>query len=216
MARKDRTGNRKIRKQTKPERIPEMGYYLVITNTDATERCFFEGLRDSLPNDIKRKLVIKVSKAGTQDMIQTCQTLTAHDPQFRIPWIVFDYDEDPNFDEIIRKAENADIHVGWSNPCFEIWMYAYFGEMPAKHDSRTCCKCFEDIFKKRTGQKYSKADNHLYCRLIENGNEEKALTIARQRYDQFVKDGNKRPSEMCPCTTVHKLVGEIRSKTKET
>lgn len=60
MARKDRIGNRKTREQRAVRRIPEMGYYLVVTDTEATERCFFNGLHDSLPEDVKKKLVIKV------------------------------------------------------------------------------------------------------------------------------------------------------------
>lgn len=40
MARKDRTGNRKTRDQRLMRRILEMGYYLVVTDTEATERCF--------------------------------------------------------------------------------------------------------------------------------------------------------------------------------
>lgn len=44
MARKDRTGNRKSREQRPPVKIPELGYYLVVTDTEATERCYFQGL----------------------------------------------------------------------------------------------------------------------------------------------------------------------------
>ena len=40
--------------------VPEMGYYLVITDTEATERFFFTGLHDSLPPNMQKKLVIKV------------------------------------------------------------------------------------------------------------------------------------------------------------
>ena len=69
MARKDRTGNRKTREQRAVRRIPEMGYYLVVTDTEATERCFFNGLHDSLPEDVKKKLVIKVVETKTQNMI---------------------------------------------------------------------------------------------------------------------------------------------------
>ena len=54
-------------------------------------------------------------------------------------WIVFDRDQVIGFDEIISEAEKKGIQVGWSNPCFEIWMYAYFGAMPAIQDSWTCC-----------------------------------------------------------------------------
>ena len=53
MARSDRTGNRKMRNRQEVMRVPEMGYYLVVTDTEATERCYFEGLQDSLPDGVK-------------------------------------------------------------------------------------------------------------------------------------------------------------------
>lgn len=72
MARKDRMGNRKTREQRSKRRVPEMGYYLVVTDTEATERCFFDGLHDSLPTDMQKKLVIKVVETKTQNLIQKC------------------------------------------------------------------------------------------------------------------------------------------------
>ena len=115
MARKDRTGNRTTREQRAIRRIPEMGYYLVVTDTEATERCYFTGLHKSLHSGIQNKLVIKVVETKTQS-------------------------------------------------------------------------------------------------LIENGDEENALAIAQRKYEQCIKNGYTIPSQMCPCTTVHELVGEIRSK----
>lgn len=212
MARKDRTGNRKTREQRAVRRIPEMGYYLVVTDTEATERCFFNGLHDSLPEDIKKKLVIKVVETKTQNMIEKCLEMTAYEAQYRIPWIVFDRDQVPNFDQIIKDAEKVGINAGWSNPCFEIWMYAYFGSMPAIHESWTCCSRFADLYEVRTGQKYSKADSDMYKRLCECGDEDKALQIAAQKYEQCLRECKRIPSEMCPATTVHNLVGEIRRK----
>ena len=44
------------------------------------------------------------------------------------------------------------------------------------------------------------------------GNEEKAIQIAQQKLEQCEREGKKKPSEMCPGTTVHRLVGEIRGK----
>lgn len=38
MAKKDRSGNRITREQRKKIRVPELGYYLIITDTEATER----------------------------------------------------------------------------------------------------------------------------------------------------------------------------------
>lgn len=127
MARKDRMGNRKTRDQRSKRRIPEMRYYLVVTDTEATECCFFTGLHNSLPEEMKQKLVIKVVETDTQDLIQKCQELTAYDAQYRIPWIVFDRDQVVDFDQIVTRAEKAGIYAGWSNPCFEIWLFAYFG-----------------------------------------------------------------------------------------
>ena len=137
MAKKDRTGNRKTRDQRKQFKVPELGYYLIVTDTEATERCFFKGLHQALPEDVRNKLVIKVVETKTRAMIDKCLELTAYDAQYRIPWIVFDRDQVQGFDEIIKEAEDKGIQVGWSNPCFEIWMYAYFGSMPAIQDSWT-------------------------------------------------------------------------------
>lgn len=127
MAKGDRTGNRKTREQRRTIKVPELGYYLIVTDTEGTERCFFAGLHQSLPEEVRNKLVIKVVETKTRSMIDKCLELTAYEAQYRIPWIVFDRDQVIGFDEIISEAEKKGIQVGWSNPCFEIWMYAYFG-----------------------------------------------------------------------------------------
>lgn len=212
MARNERAGNRKTREQRNKIRVPELGYYLIVTDTEATERCYFNGLRDSLPADIQGKLVISVIETKTRNMIDKCMELTAYEAQYRMPWIVFDRDQVKDFDAIIREAKEKGIGVGWSNPCFEIWMYAYFGSMPALRESWTCCSEFEKVYENRTGQKYSKADSSIYSRICKNGDEEKAIRVAEQKLDQCIRDGKETPSEMWPCTTVHELVGEIRIK----
>ena len=111
MAKKDRTGNRITREQRAVRRIPEMGYYLVVTDTEATERCYFTGLHKSLPSGIRHKLVIKVVETKTQNMIQKCLELTAYEAQYRIPWIVFDRDEVVDFDKNYKRRK------GGRHPC---------------------------------------------------------------------------------------------------
>ncbi len=210
MAKKDRTGNRKTRDQRKQFKTPELGYYLIVTDTEATERCFFTGLHQAMPEDVRNKLVIKVIETKTRTMIDKCMELMAYDAQYRMPWIVFDRDQVQGFDDIINKG----IQVGWSNPCFEIWMYAYFGSMPAIQDSWTCCSDFGRVYENKTGQKYSKADKQMYGKLSKAGDEEKAIQIAQYKLEQCIREGKTKPSEMCPCTTVHELVGEIKGKVR--
>lgn len=214
MARKDRTGNRKSRDQRRPLKTPALGYYLIVTDTEATERCYFRGLHKSLPVEVQNKLVIKVVETKTRTMIDKCLEMTAYNAQYRMPWIVFDRDAVKDFDEIIKEAEAYGIGVGWSNPCFEIWMYSYYGEMPKITESWTCCSEFGKIYQRKTRQKYSKADDELYQKIFQTGDEEKALQIAQRKYEQCVREGKTIPSQMCPCTTVHQLVGEIRQKEK--
>lgn len=212
MAKGDRIGNRKTRERHDRYKVPELGNYLIVTDTEATERCFFTGLHQALPEDVRNRLVIKVVKTKTRAMIDRCLKLTAYDAQYRIPWIVFDRDQVKDFDEIIADAMSRGIQVGWSNPCFEIWMYAYFGSMPAIQDSWTCCSEFSRIYEAKTGQKYSKADIQMYGKICSVGNERKAIQIAQQKLEQCVREGKIKPSQMWPATTVHELVGEIRKK----
>ncbi len=212
MAKKDRAGNRKTREQRKLFKVPELGYYLIVTDTEATERCFFTGLHQALPQDVRKKLVIKVVETKTRTMIDKCLELFAYDAQYRIPWIVFDRDQVQGFDEIIVEALSKGIQVGWSNPCFEIWLYAYFGSMPAIQDSWTCCSDFGRVYEAKIGQKYSKADAQMYGKLCKAGDEERAIQIAQRKLDEYIREGKTNPSEMCPCTTVHELVGEIKRK----
>ena len=207
-----RAGKRKDRNKRVGTRIPELGYYLIVTDTEETEKNYFEGLRDSIPVELKDHLVIKVEKAKTAELVKRAMELTDAESQYRIPWIVFDRDQVKDFDEIIRLAEKNDINAGWSNPCFEIWMFAYFGEMPTIRESYICCERFAEKFEKVTRQKYSKNDRDIYRKLVQNGDEEKAIQIAKRCYKKCMEDGKIKPSEMWPASIVQQLVKEIRRK----
>lgn len=52
----------------------------------------------------------------------------------------------------------------------------------------------------------------MYGKLSKAGDEEKAIQIAQYKLEQCIREGKTKPSEMCPCTTVHELVGEINGK----
>lgn len=207
-----RAGKRNDRNRRVGTRVPELGYYLIVTDTEETEKNYFEGLRDSIPPELKDRLVIKVEKAKTVELVEKALELTSKESQYRIPWIVFDRDQVKDFDEIIQVAEKNGVHAGWSNPCFEIWMYAYFGEMPVIRESFVCCDRFAEKFERVTGQKYRKSDQNVYQKLVTFGDEGKAVQIAERCYKRCLDDGKKEPSEMWPACMVQRLVEEIREK----
>lgn len=212
MGREDRRGKRKLRDNYTKTRVPKLGYYYIVTDTDQTEKNYLEGLRDSIPEELRGKIVIKVTKSKTIEMVETCKEGASLFPQYSEPWIVFDRDQVKDFDKIIKSAEQNGVHAGWSNPCYEIWLYAYFGSMPNIHDSVSCCHQFAGEYEKRTGQKYDKAEKDLYKKLCQFGNEEKAIEIAEQKRNQCINNGKAVPSEMIPCTNVYILIREIKMK----
>lgn len=216
MGRAKRSGRRKSREELSKGRVPQLGYYYIMTDTDQTEKNYLEGLRDAIPDELKRKIVIKVAKARTRDLVKKCKEEVSLYRQYSEPWIVFDRDQVKNFNEMIKEAEQNGIHAAWSNPCFEIWMYAYFGRMPEAADSIACCKQFAIEYEKRTGQKYDKAEKDLYRKLCRFGDEKQAIVLAEQKRIQCRKKGNSVPTEMVPCTTMDLLVKEIANKTKRT
>ena len=208
-----RDGSSRKSRDSLRRRTPDLGYYIIITDADHTEENYILGLRDSLPRELQGRIVIKVEHARLFDLVEKAKTLASFEPQYAEPWIVFDRDEVVGFDEKIIEAENAGIHAAWSNPCLEIWFDAYFGTMHNYPDSVTCCREFGRTFEKKTGHKYEKNDRQIYKTLEKYGDEESAIQTAANQMNQHARNGRRKPSEMCPGTTVYKLVEEIRKKT---
>lgn len=208
----DRSGKRKTREQLSKRRVPELGYYFIVTDTKETEQNYMLGLRDSIPKELQGKLVIKVCKAKTVELVSEALNMASLQPQYGEPWIVFDRDQVKGFDQIISTALEKGISVGWSNPCIEIWFSTYLGTMPPYQDSVSCCNGFAQKFTQVTGQKYQKVDAAIYQKLCRHGDEKQAIDIAQKKLDEHIRNCTNRPSEMCPCTTVHTLIREITGK----
>lgn len=195
-------------------RIPELGYYLILTDTRETEENYFTGFRDSLPREAQKHLVIKViPKVETKNLVSRCVEELDKDPHYRIPWIVFGRDQVSDFDSIIEEAKQKEIHTGWSNPCFEIWLHAYLETPPFSETSVQSCEKFGHAFKRITKQEYDKADKSIYVKLKMYGNEIKAI----QRSKQKCKSSNQSLQKLSPTsqysvTTVYALVEEILKK----
>ena len=53
-----------------------------MTDTEETEKNYFEGLRDSIPAELKERLVIKVEKARTVELVRKALEMTGQESQF--------------------------------------------------------------------------------------------------------------------------------------
>ena len=193
-------------------RTPLLGYYLIATDAKETEVNYLTGLKDSIPAEHKSKITIRViDKVKPTELVKTVLEKASEHAQYAEPWIVFDRDRVPNFDAIIREAEDKGVKVGWSNPCIEIWFYAYYGDMPSYTESTSCVSGFRQQFQRKTKLEYEKSKKDIYRKLVDTGDEKKAIELAKMR----LRHGeDKKPSEMYSTTTLHELIEEIRNKTK--
>lgn len=189
------------------------GAYLVITDAKETEKHYFEGIKKAIPEEYKRDLQIKIyENKPLAKIIDFAAEQRNKDERFRNVWLVFDRDQVKNFDVLIENARDSKMSVAWSNPCFEIWMMGYFKNLENITDSQICCSRFENIFVQRTGKgNYNKTEEKIYSLLFEKGDEEEAIQRARIKYHEARKE-NHQPSKMIGCTTVYKLVEELREK----
>ena len=210
MGKDERRGARRDRNKRSFKRIPELGYYFVVTDARETEVNYLHGFRDSIPPELRNRLVIKVITASTFDLLTRCLEMAAIEPQYRKPWVVFDRDQLRDFDNIIADAKRQSVNVGWSNPCLEIWFHAYFSDMPVNNTPAKCIDALSAVFKKHAEQEYSKTDVNIYTKLCRYGDEKAAIDTANRRYKLY--DCDKKPSEMLSATTLYQLINEVRNK----
>ena len=187
-------------------------HYLVMTDAKGTEQHYLNGLKKSLPADQQKKLSLRVVQMNNPaDFIAQCKKIQNIEPVYvNHTWIVFDYDERPQFDKIIRDAKKEGFSAGWSNPCIEVWFSAYFGELCGETSSQCCQDTFKIVFKKHTSCTYTKGNKKIYEHLSENGDEMKAIERAEGKFREHKRNGITIPSKMCPCTSIHRLIKEIR------
>jgi hypothetical protein len=211
-----RDGSTRGRRTVKPlTRKQSAKKYYILTNTEETEKNYIDGLRAHIKDNQEFDVNIKTRGKKNIDLVNEALKFRSLDPEQREIWIVFDYDNRNDFDQIISDAARYGIHVAWSNPCIEIWFCAYFGAMPTYGSSGQCISAFEIQLSRRTKNiEYDKNDKDIYSILYKNGDEKKALEIAEKKMTENMRNGKIKPSEMNPGTTLNELVDEIRSQYK--
>ena len=208
----NRDGKRKFRSEIAVCRKLSLGYYLIATDAKETECNFLTGLRDSIPETLRKNISIKILRnVDASKIVSTVIEEASLNPQYSECWIVMDRDKVPNFDELMFNAEKEKINVGWSNPCIEIMFLAYWGSMPNFQSSVQCVQAFKKEYRNKTGLEYEKSQKDIYSKLHVTGDETMALKIADTRYKNSISIYRK-PSEMLSTTKLYQLIQEIRSK----
>lgn len=99
--------NRLMTKRDERKRILlKSGAYLIVTDAEKTEKNYFEGIKASIPDNLKNDLQIKIySNKALSKIIDFAAEQRNKDERFRDIWLVFDRDEVKNFDKLIEEAK---------------------------------------------------------------------------------------------------------------
>lgn len=214
----------KKRKQDRKKRqiemkTPKPNSYLIVAEGEKTEPLYFQGIVDKIIEKVGGN--ITVYPIPTIDIHgEGCSTNSLIDKTEEIVnkakiiyekiWVIFDKDDFEDFDSAIDRALKNGYHVGWSNECFEYWLYLHFFYSDSSLHRDNWFDKVDDIFKKYGlgDGKYKKNEARIFDLLNNAGSVKSAIGYAKNRMKEFNQSGRK-PSEFNPGTTVHILVEEL-------
>lgn len=180
-------------------------HYLIVCEGTETEPNYFE-------NFIKGDRLSRVVGAGrvTLSLVEYVSTLNNLESFDRI-WVVFDEDDDKNFNKAIEKCHNLGFEAGWTNEAFELWLYLHFEQLNNAIKRAAYIDKLETFIRKHKGFekfKYDKNNKSLYAIVRDLGDEETAIKRAKN-LRKIVLTNNYKLSK--PCTTIDILVEELRN-----
>ena len=183
---------------------------MILTDGKETDYNYFNGIKEILSEKNTKRIQLKILRdIKTQDLISTAKEERNNEPNYYEVWLVLDCDQRASdLDRIVSEASKADIHVGWSNPCIEIFFACYFGSVPSWSSSKECISKFKALFLRKTKMEYKKNDRNIYPKLRQYGNEKTALKFASQRTEESRKNSvtPKKVSSLFPGTHLFVLV----------
>lgn len=194
-------------------------YFLIVCEGAKTEPNYFKSF-PKMAGNLVFDLKFEGGGISTTKVLEKALEIRDKSSQkFDRVWIVFDKDSFPeaNFNKAILDAEKKGIKSAWSNEAFELWYLLHFVYRDTAMSRDDYKKSLEnqvnDQIKLKTGKagsfSYKKNDTGMYKTLQEYGNEVNAINWAERLEKTFT---GQQYAKYNPCTTVYKLVQELRGQ----
>lgn len=191
----------------------KLEYHLIICEGTQTEPNYFKALKEMIKEKDQEKISLKIigKGRGTNSLLNDAiKEVEKSINYISNVWLIYDKDEftDESFDEVIEQCqklnkENDVIYNPiWSNESIETWILLHFIRFNTKMGRKDCIKKINENFAKRKLGKYQKNDIKIYEKLKPYQSE--AIRNAKWLEKNYVE--TMLPSEMNPCTKIHKLV----------
>lgn len=210
----------KSREETFAQRRPKY-YFLIVTNGKSTERSFFEDMAQLLPKaTVSIKPVFEnASPRGIVDVAKKHKVKKDNGQEVCgiFPdeiWVVFDKDTFADFNSAVQAALKAQLAVGYSNECFELFLLLYFQEVSTALSVPQYISRLEKHLQKLMNDrdfKYTKNQNQkIYEIVTKCGQEKEACRRALKLHKQAKKSAS--PWGTPPVTSIYELIEKIREK----
>ncbi|WP_297438649.1 RloB family protein [uncultured Clostridium sp.] len=215
MSRLQRGGRGRERERKLGNRDEKLGTCLIITEGTETEVNYFENIKNIIntkyrKREIQENYPMKVEGKGRSTSVLVNEAIKRKNREnFSEIWIVFDKDDNTDFDNAIELAKVNNINVAWSNQSFELWLLLHFKDLKVEISRAQYIKELNTIFKKQkiNGGIYNKNISNIFDITYENINS--ALKRSKSLRKEQERLGEKHPSKMSPGTTVDILVEKL-------
>ena len=213
MSRLGREGRRKFRKTDTRDEKPAT--CLILTEGTETEVNYFENIKKIINSRYRRREIqnnypMKVEgKARSTSVLVNEAIKKKNRENYSEVWVVFDKDDNTDFNNAIKLAEDNGIKVAWSNESFELWILLHF------QDLNTPILRGQYIDNLNKHFKDNNINNGIYNKNIKNIFDitENKVDFAISRSERLRKYYNNQKqtkvSEMNPGTSVDILVKEL-------
>lgn len=209
--------NRKGRKHKRNEGTKEArpANYLIVTEGTETEVNYFENISRIIEERfsssiIVEKIDIKVEGTARSTKVLVNEAIKKRSLKaYSEVWVVFDKDDNQDFDEAIALAKREGLNVAWSNECFELWLLLHFQDLKSAIGRNDYYSKLTTHFKNKNinDGKYDKNINNIFDITSEY------VAIAIKRSNTLMEDHKNAntisETKMNPGTKVQDLVSEL-------
>jgi len=218
MTKLNRGGHKRQRKEA--IKVVGPGNYLIVTEGTETEVNYFNNIKRIIEHSFRNNIIVdrislKVEGSGRSTTVLVNEAIKKRSlGTYSEVWVVFDKDENEDFDVAIALAKKEDLNVAWSNECFELWLLLHFQDLKAVIPRADYYSKIGYHFKKRGINKGIYEKNMMGIFDITFSLVDIAIQRSKSLIYDYEKDGNFCPSKMNPCTTIQELVEKLIKYTK--
>lgn len=187
---------------------------LILCEGKVTEKLYLESIKKEYQNINTTIDFPEVSIEGLGfDPLRLLKKAEEKTKDYDRIWLVFDRDDHTHFDDVIEKAQKANLACAWSNEAIELWFLLHFEYLQTsigrgQYNQKLTTKIQEARDKEAKYGKSTKEATSFIEFLKEKGNKELAKRNAKKLEKEH---SGKKPSDSCPCTKIHHLIEELEN-----